>query len=173
MSQAFVMIGIKLSLSIGRFFGRVWFYFRMGYSTYLTFLLGYVSTLITVYYLAIKNIPQLLTLFPRFDAFSVLATVIGAPLSVAVGWLHYKNSPAYTSEMDIQVESNPYYFKYAPGYTKEALGPFYLETILLLKKLSAKSQLLDREEEERLDELERKFRVLNEGGIVGTPRRRA
>jgi hypothetical protein len=145
----------------------------MGYSTYLTFLLGYISTLITVYYLAIKNIPELLNMFPRFVPFAVLATFIGGPLSVGVGWLHYKNSPAYTSEIDIQVESNPYYFKYAPGYTKEALGPYYLETIMLLRKLSARSQLLDSEDEVRLNELERKFRVLNEGGILGTPRRRA
>jgi len=145
----------------------------MGYSTYLTFILGYISTLITVYYLAIKNIPQLLDIFPHFVPFAVLGTVIGAPVAIALGWIHYKSSPAYTSEMDIQVESNPYYFKYAPGYTKDALGPFYLETLTLLRKLSAQNQLLEKADEERLSELERKFKVLNEGGLVGTPRRRA
>jgi hypothetical protein len=67
------------------FLARLWFYFRTGYSTYLTFLLGYMSTLITVYYLAIKNIPELLDLFPRFVPFAVLSTVIGAPLSIIVG----------------------------------------------------------------------------------------
>ena len=58
---------------------RAWFYFRQGYSTYLTFLLGYVSTLVTVYYPAIKNMPPLLDLFPHFAEFAIIATVVGAP----------------------------------------------------------------------------------------------
>jgi len=40
--------------------------------------LGYISTLVTVYYLAIRNIPELKNLFQRFWAFAVLATIIGA-----------------------------------------------------------------------------------------------
>jgi len=69
--------------------------------------LGYVSTLITVYYLAIKNVPSLLDVFPKFVPFAMLATVIGAPLSVAIGWIHLKRSNLYSSEATISVESNP------------------------------------------------------------------
>ena len=157
---------------MGRLAGRIWFYFRIGYSTYLTFLLGFVSTLITVYYLAIKNIPDLLNVFPRFVPFAVIATVIGIPVSVSVGWMHYKRSSAFTSEVDIQMEANPYYFKFPPGFTKEVYGPLYLEQLLILKKLSAKQNLLDDEDRNRIDEIERKLRLLNSGGMVGTMRRK-
>jgi len=158
-------------MNVGRLAGRGWFYFRMGYSTYLTFLVGYISTLITVYYLAIKNSPELLQLFPRFVPFSILSTAIGIPLSVGLGWMHYKRTPAFTSEQDIQVEANPYYFKFPPGYTLEVYGPLYLEVLTLLKKMSATQQLLDELDKKRIEELERKLDVLNKGGYVGTPRR--
>jgi hypothetical protein len=159
-------------MKFGRLACRAWFYFRIGYSTYLTFLLGYASTLVTVYYLAIKNIPQLLSLFPRFDLFSVLATAVGLPVSVGLGWVHYKRSPAFSSEIDIQVEANPYYFKLPPGYNKEVFGPMYLEMLSLLKKLSSTQQLLDESDRQRIEALEQKLDVLNKGGYIGTPRRK-
>ena len=159
-------------MSVWTFVGRLWFYFRMGYSTYLTFLLGYASTLITVYYLAIKNIPDLLTIFPRFVPFAILATVIGLPLSVSVGWAHYKRSAAFSSEMDIQYEANPFWYKLPPGYNKEVFGPVYLEMLLLLKKITESNQSLSSEEKQRIDQLEQKLRTLNAGGMVGSPRRK-
>jgi len=158
-------------MNIGRLAGRAWFYFRMGYSTYLTFLVGYISTLITVYYLAIKNSPQLLELFPRFVPFAALSTAVGIPLSVGLGWMHYKRTPAFTSEQDIQFEANPYYFKLPPGYYREVFGPVYLELLTLMKKLSSTQQLIDDQERKRIEDLERKLNVLNDGGYVGTPRR--
>ena len=158
-------------MKVGSFIGRLWFYFRIGYSTYLTFLLGFASTLVTVYYLAIKNIPDLLNVFPHFVPFAVIATLIGIPLSVSVGWAHYKRSPAFTSELDIQVEANPYYFKLAPGFNKEVYGPLYLELLMLLKKLSTTENLLDKNDMDRIEALERKLRILNDGGMVGTMKR--
>ena len=155
-----------------RLIGRSWFYFRIGYATYLTFLLGLVSTLVTVYYLAIKNIPSLLAIFPKFVPFSILAVAIGVPFSVALGYVHYKRSPAYSSEMDVQVEANPYYFKLPPGYYLEVFGPLYLELLQLLTKLSTTQNLLAKEDKKRIEEIERKLRLLNEGGYVGHPKRR-
>jgi hypothetical protein len=156
-----------------RFVARLWFYFRMGYATYLTFLLGYISTLITVYYLAIKNIPALLDVFPKFVPFAVLSTVIGVPLSIGIGWLHLKRSLAYSSEMDIGVESNPYYYKLPPGYNLEVFGPLYLELLLQMKKLLVTNKLLNQEDNERIENLAKKLRTLNEGGYIGSPRRRS
>jgi hypothetical protein len=158
-------------MNLGRLVGRAWFYFRIGYATYLTFLLGYGSTLITVYYLMIKSIPELLAIFPKFVPFAVIATAIGLPLSVGVGYIHYKHSPAYSSEMDIQVEANPYYFKLPPGYYLEVFGPLYLEVLQLVKKISATQNLLVDEDRKRIEEIERKLRVLNAGGHVGNPKR--
>ena len=155
-----------------RFIFRLWFYFRTGYATYLTFLLGYVSTLVTVYYLAIKNIPDLLDIFPHFVPFAVLATVIGVPMSIAIGWVHLKRSPAWSSELDVSVEANPYNYKLPPGYYREAWTPVYLELLTQLKKIVVAQNLVDREDLARMEDLERKLKTLISGGYVGSPRRR-
>jgi hypothetical protein len=131
-----------------------------------------VSTLITVYYLAIKNLPYLLDLFPHFETFAILATVIGAPVSVAIGWLHLKRSHAYGSEADITVESNPYSYKLTPGKEAEAFAPSYLETLKLVSKLLKSQNLLSKEDESRIDALENKLQTLIEGNMVGNPRRK-
>lgn len=151
---------------------RSWYYFRIGYNTYLVFLLGYSSTLVTVYYLAIRNIPELQSLFQRFWLFAVLATVIGVPASVMTGWVHTKRSSLMKAEMDIAVEANPYYYKLPPGYWKDAAFPVYLKTLRLVRALSKKANLLTEEEEAEIDELEKKLKILLEGGYVGAPRRK-
>jgi hypothetical protein len=160
------------SLVTVRWIYRSWYYFRLGYGTYLTFILGYVSTLVTVYYLAIRNMPDLLSIFPRFETFGVLATVVGVPLAVAIGWAHLKRSGLFISEQDISVEANPYLYKLPPGYTKELTIPAALVTLKVARKLAETNGILTDTERAELDEVERKFKILMEGGYVGTPRRK-
>jgi hypothetical protein len=161
-----------LRSGLERLVSRAWFYFRLGYATYLTFLLGYISTLVTVYYLAIKNIPQLLDMFPNFVPFAVLATVIGAPLSVGIGWTHLKRSKLYTSEIDIAVESNPYTFKlYSSGITRDVQTPSELLRLRLLRKLAEANGLLNDAEKAEIEEIERRYQTLLKGGFIGVPRR--
>ena len=159
------------SAKVYRLTTRAWYYFRIGYSTYLTFLLGYVTTLVTVYFLAIKNLPSLLVIFPDFVPFAVLGTVIGAPLSILLGWLHLKRSTAYSSEQDVQFEASPYSYKLIPGKEKEVLFPFYLELLDLQKTLLESQGLLTDEQRSRIKTLEEQIQVLMRGGYVGTPRR--
>jgi len=159
-------------MRVERLITRSWYYFRTGYGTYLTFLLGFVSTLITVYYLAIRNIPMLQFYFPTFTIFAILATLLGVPLSVILGWVHAKRSSLYSAEVDIGVEANPYNYKLAPGYWKEAAFPAYLETLRLVKALSEREGLLTPDDREKIEQLERKFEILIGGGYVGTPRRK-
>ena len=153
------------------YIGRVWYYFRTGYGLYLTFVLGYGSTLVTVYYLAIKNVPSLLDIFPKFWPFAILATAIGCPVAVGLGWVHMKRSPGYTAEVDIGVEANPYNYKLPPGFWRETFAPVYLELLLLQKKMMQKQSVLDEEDKARIEELEKRLRVLIAGGMTGTPRR--
>jgi hypothetical protein len=94
---------------------RGWYYFRIGYGTYLTFLLGFVTTIVTVYYLAINNIPILKSMFSSFLWFFVFAVMIGVPLAVFSGYLHFKRTRAFASEQDIFVEANPWYWRVTPG----------------------------------------------------------
>lgn len=151
---------------------RFWYYFRMGYSTYLSFLLGAVNTLTVIYYLLIRNIPDLSVIFPYFSVFVIPAVLLGFPLAVIVGWLHMKGSRAYSSELDISVEANPYAYKLTPGYQTEVVMPLYLKVIDLLARISKDRKLLTVEEESEIRDIQKKLRILLGGGMVGTPRRR-
>lgn len=149
---------------------RAWFYFRTGYAVYLSFILAAVNVIVTVYYLAINNVPDLKFVFPSFAIWAVTVTAIGFPLAVLVGWLHLKRSPAYTSEVDIAVEANPYYYKLPPGYWKDALFPVLLETMKLNIKLLNK-ETLSESEIKSLKELQGKLEHLIEGGRIDSPKK--
>jgi hypothetical protein len=149
----------------------MWYYFRMGYATYLTFVVGWVSTLVTVYYLAIKNVPPLLDIFPKFLPFVFLATVVGVPISVIVGWIHLKRSRLFSSEIDVSMEANPYNFILVPGKEAEVFYPVLLTQLRILRKLSESNQILTNAEKAELDQLEDKIMGLLRGRYVGTPRR--
>ncbi len=151
---------------------RSWYYFRLGYGTYLAFVVGIFGTLITVYYLAIRSAPDLLFLFPHFWIFAVVGLVIGLPVSVLIGWAHIKRSALWSTEVDIGVEANPYYYKLTPGFQKDVYAPLYLEVLRLVRRLSERDRLLTEEEKARIIEIEKHMEVLIAGGYVGQPRRK-
>jgi len=152
-----------------RFLARVWYYFRMGYSLYLAFPVGVFNTIVIVYYLLIPNVAQLQLVFSNFIIFLLVVAVVAVPVAVGLGWIHMKRSPAFTSEMDISVEANPYYYKLPPGYSREAYAPLYLELLQLTKRLLEAQSLLTPDDRARIEELERKMRTLIQGGYLGTP----
>lgn len=158
------------SLATSRWVFRAWYYFRLGYSTYLTFLLGYVSTLVTVYYLAVQNMPALLDIFPHFVTFAILASAVGAPLAVGLGWIHLKRSNLFSSEVDITTEANPYMYKLPPGATKVSWQITLVQLRILRRLAEANGGLTDPEKAE-IDDLERMTLTLLAGGSVGRPRR--
>ena len=87
---------------------RGWYYFRMGWSTYFAFIFAAINTLTVTYYLAIKKYPTLTELFPNFIQYVVIISVVGIPILIAIGYVHYKRSKAFRSEVDILFETNPY-----------------------------------------------------------------
>ena len=87
---------------------RSWYYFRMGWGTYFAFIFAAINTLVVTYYLAIERVPALLTIFPNFLYYVLIISSIGVPLLIIVGYIHYKRTLAFKSEIDIVVESNPY-----------------------------------------------------------------
>jgi len=159
-------------MNFSRFLPRAWYYFRTGYTTYLTFLLGAVNTLTIIYVLLGAQIPALVALFPTFLVFAVVAITAGVPVTILIGWLHLKRSPIYTSELDVSVEANPYYYKMPPGYWPEVILPTYQETIRYLTRLLEKEKLLTAEDRERIKALDEKMDILMKGGYVGHPKRR-
>ena len=144
-------------MNLTRLLFRSWYYFRIGYGTYLTFLLGFATTIVTVYYLAINNIPALKSVFTSFWLFMILSVAVGVPLSVLGGWLHFKRSQAYSSEVDIAVEANPYYFKIIPGKEKELQVPLTVANIDLTVAMARKLGVLTPELESDLLQLREKY----------------
>ena len=87
---------------------RFWFYFRSGWSSYFAFIFAAINTLVVTYYLAIERYPSLESIFPNFIQYVVIIVSVGIPLLILVGYAHWKRTPAYRSEADIWMESNPY-----------------------------------------------------------------
>lgn len=87
---------------------RSWFYLRNGWGQYFAFLFAAINTLVVTYYLAIEKLPILKNMFPSFLLYALTLVLIGIPILVAVGYWHYKKSPAYKTEADVVYETNPY-----------------------------------------------------------------
>ena len=87
---------------------RAWFLFRQGWSLYFAFILAAVNTLTVTYFLAVEQYPVLVDLFPSFGHYILVWIVVGIPLLTFVGYIHYRRSPAYTSEVGLTWTSNPY-----------------------------------------------------------------
>ena len=157
MGRAGVLEPEGTTMNLTRLLFRSWYYFRIGYGTYLTFLLGFATTIVTVYYLAINNIPALKTVFTSFWLFTILSVAVGVPLSVLGGWLHYKRSQAFSSEVDIAVEANPYYFKVTPGKERQIQIPTAIANIDLSLAMARKLQVLTPDLESEFLQLRDKY----------------
>ena len=132
---------------------RAWFYFRQGWSTYFAFILAALNTMVVTYYLAIEKIPDLKYIFPSFVTYIAVWIVVGLPLLIAIGYVHYKKSSAYASEADISTEANPYVYKIQPGHAQIVVFPMYLLMTNLLVKLS-KNEKLTEDELSQMEEIQ-------------------
>ena len=122
---------------------RFWFYFRSGWSQYFAFIFAAVNTLTVTYYLAIERYPVLLAIFPSFIQYVVIIISIGIPFLVLVGYAHWKRTPAYRSEADIWMESNPYQARMLVN--SEMILKLNLKLIKIILKQSKNEDLSDDE----------------------------
>ena len=122
---------------------RSWYYFRMGWGTYFAFIFAAINTLVVTYYLAIERVPALLTIFPNFLQYILIISVIAVPLLIIVGYIHYKRTLAFKSEIDIVVESNPYQRRNIVNI--HLILESIMETNQLLLKLSKNEKLSETE----------------------------
>ena len=148
---------------------RAWFFFRQGWTTYFAFIFAAINTMVVTYYLAIENIPFLKEIFPSFYIYLLVVAVFGIPTLVFAGYVHYKRSGAFAAEVDINVESYPYYYKLQPGWLKEVQFPFFLALINAVSKLSSNEKLTEKETEE-INKIQKKLEGLIKGGYVGNLR---
>src|SRR3989304_3403889 len=145
---------------------RYWFYLRTGYQLYFSFVFAAVNTLVVTYFLAIEKAPFLKEVFPTFVFYAVFSIILGIPILIFTGLVHFKKAPAFKSEQDIAYESNPYVYKLPPGYWLEVIMPFYLMSSKIMLKLS-KNENLTEDEINEINELQKKMEYLNKGGYVG------
>lgn len=125
---------------------RVWFYFRQGWTIYFAFGFSAINTMVTTYYLAIKDIGFLKYIFPSFLSYVIVLTAIGVPVLVIAGYLHYKKSHAFKAEADINIEANPHLRRILTN--TEMIYPMYLKLSKMMIKLSRNEKLTEDEVEE-------------------------
>ena len=149
---------------------RFWFYFRTGWTTYFAFILGAINTLVVTYYLAIEKVPSLLSIFPTFSHYVGIAAIIGIPLMATIGYIHYKKAPAYSSEVDVGIERNPYVFKLPNGgWNQDVVFPLYKLLTIMLLKLSNNEKLTD-EEIAQIKKILDDIDHLTNGGWINKPK---
>jgi hypothetical protein len=68
-----------------------------------------------VYYLAVKNLPSLFQIFPKFAFFGTIALVSSVRCAWDL-WMHGKGLPALGLEIDISAEASLYNYRLLPGY---------------------------------------------------------
>jgi len=129
---------------------RGWYYFRMGWSTYFAFVFAAINTLTVTYYLAIEKVPILEIIFPTFIQYVVIVSGIGVPILIVIGYVHFKRSKAFKSEVDIVVETNPYGRRSIVN--TELLLEINLKLMEFLVRLSKNEKITEQEIKELVDQ---------------------
>ena len=142
---------------------RAFYYFRIGYTTYLSLPVALIGYITVIYQLLLRNVQFLEWLFPNFSTFLILATTTLLPTSVLLGWVHIKRSLAFKSEMDVNVEANPYNYKLAPGKERLLTCPSALLSLKVALKFYKKEGVLSDEEEKQFVEFIEKYERLVKG----------
>ena len=110
-------------------------------------------------------------LFPTFTHYIVTFALVGIPLLIFIGYIHYKKSPIYKAEADVGAEANPYNYKLPPGYNPEGVFPLYLLITQILLRI-ANGEKLSEQEKNDLEQIQKKLRILIDGGYLGNPPRK-
>ena len=158
-----------ISLKIEEKIFRVWYYFRLGYSTYLSFVLGMFSFITTTYFLAINNIPSLSKIFPNMIIYTIFLSLALPPTGTIIGWLHMKRSLAYTEQIVVGIEASPFTYKIQPGIAKELSWPYFIAMVDFMESMLGKNDLLTDEDKAKFTDLRDKAEHLLDGGSLGLP----
>ena len=142
---------------------RAWYYFRMGWATYFAFIFAAVNTLTVTYFLAIENYPSLQVVFPSFVHYIVIFSLIGVPLLVAIGYVHFKKSPSYRAESSVSYESNPWALRDLVNSEYNLVLSFKI--LQMITKLT-KQENLDQNELDQIRELEKELKEFLESRTV-------
>ena len=157
-------------MDLRRLIFRSWYYFRLGYSTYVAFPLGFASTMIVIYELALVDVPDIHVIFPHLYIFGIVALFVLIPISIYAGLYHIKRTGAYSAEASVLTESNPYMYKAIPGKEREVIIPLLMMTARGLAKVMEQQNSITPEEREQFRAVLEKANTLLEGAPVGLPK---
>src|SRR5467141_625064 len=149
---------------------RSWYYFRIGYGTYVAFPLGFASTMIVIYALAVVSVPVIHNIFPHLYVFGIVGILIIVPISIYAGLYHIKRTGAYSAEASVLTESNPYVYRAIPGKEREVFLPLMVLTAKGLAKVMEQQHALTLEEQREVGIVLCKANTLLEGASVGLPK---
>ena len=151
---------------------RAWYYFRQGWTVYFAFIMAAVNTLTVTYFLAIENYPILQDVFPSFIHYILVIGMIGVPLLIIIGYIHYHRTAAFSAEADVIAEAHPYNYKLPPnGWNQQVNYPFYLLLTKFMLKLNNNEKLTEQEIKE-IQDVQTKINILLSGNFIHDPRSR-
>ena len=127
---------------------RSWFYFRVGYGTYVALLLGIGGNLLLFYRLGVQYIDFLKDVFPSLTLFSIVAIIVTVPASIGLGFYHMKRTGTFAADASVSTEQNPYVYKIVPGKEQEVLYPVLALTLKGLVKVLDKQPVTEDEKRE-------------------------
>ena len=149
-----------------------WFYFRQGWSVYFAFIMAAINTLTVTYFLAIENYPILKEIFPSFLHYILMIGLVGIPLLITIGYIHYKRTSAFGAEAEVIATSQPFNYKLPPkGWNQQVIFPLFLMLTKYMIKINNNEKLTDDEINE-IEELQKKINVLLDGDYIYNPRLR-
>src|SRR6267378_5350239 len=160
-------------MNLSRLIFRSWYYFRIGYGTYVAFPLGFASTMIVIYQLALVNVPYLHQYFPHLYLFGIVALVILGPISIYAGLYHIKRTGAYSAEASLLTESNPYVYRAVPGKEREVFLPLMMLTAKGLAKMMEHQHSMTSEDQKEFQTVLDKANALLEGASIGSPKHKS
>ena len=146
---------------------RLWYYMRTGFSFYLSFALSVFNTIILLQAFVLSRDTPIPAFFKQFYVLVVTGFLLIIPYAILMGWAHLKRMPAYKAEVDLMVESNPYFYKYAPGWQRQVVLPWMKFLANFYLRLQEKKDLLSEEDKKTLKELIGNLEILEKGGTVG------
>lgn len=156
-------------LNFWRLLFRSWFYFRVGYGTYIAFLIGFASNLVVIYKLGIVGNKLFESFFYSLTVFSIVALVVTVPICISAGLYHMKRTGAFAADASVSLEANPYIYRIIPGKEREVFLPLWVITVRSLAKVLDRQQAMTQEERRELDEALEKANALLEGRAIGLP----
>ena len=166
-------VRVELTMNLSRLIFRSWYYFRIGYGTYVAFPLGFASTMIVIYELAFKDVAVIHDYFPRLYIFGIVALLVIGPISIYAGLYHIKRTGAYSAEASVLTESNPYVYRAIPGKEREVFLPLMMLTAKGLAKMMEQQHSMTLEEQREFQTVLDKANSLLEGASIGLPKDKA